>query len=277
MNNIQISNSIFSLGLNLKELAIYTYLMSVHSSYKKVSMATIASACGLKTVEAVSRNISSLLRKGLITSIISTTKADGLCGSNMYVIKELPLDDGFFFFPRPLFKMGLSYKELCVLLFQYKAYSPDRGISWNSYSDIAKALKMKRSEVISTVNTLVQKKLLRKRLFRSQSNRNVYSDNHYTVIWFNHSAIMKRIKRRRACPLHIGKPQKEFFLHYHNTSFFHKCQAKIMKKIKNRTTPIPDNVFAVIQSGSIQDFARFIQSLNSNELSYNFFSTRGGV
>lgn len=263
MNNIKVSNSVFDLGLTLKELAIYTYLLSIHSKYKKVSMAAIAACCGLKTAEAVSRNIAALKKKGLITTVISTVKTDGLCGSNIYMLKELPFDDGFFFFPRSLFKMGLSYKALAVLLFQYKAYSPERGISWNSYSDIAKALKMRRSDVIAEIKALVQKKLLRKRLFRSESNRNVYSDNHYTVVWFNMGAIKRRItaKRKRARPVQSGKPSKNKLYHQYDTSFYEICQyinGEISKK-----NEIFDTIEAMLNNGgsTIRDFAALLTDL----------------
>lgn len=263
MNNIKVSNSVFDLGLTLKELAIYTYLLSIHSKYKKVSMAAIAACCGLKTAEAVSRNIAALKKKGLITTVISTVKTDGLCGSNIYMLKELPFDDGFFFFPRRLFKMGLSYKALAVLLFQYKAYSPERGISWNSYSDIAKALKMRRSDVIAEIKALVQKKLLRKRLFRSESNRNVYSDNHYTVVWFYMGAIKRRItaKRKRARPVQTGKPSKNKLYHHYDTSFYEICQY-INGEISEKNE-ILDTIEAVLNNGgsTIRDFAALLTDL----------------
>ena len=269
MSNIKISNKIFSLGLTLKELAIYTYLSSIHANSKKVSMHRIAAACGFKTTEAVSRNIFSLLRKGLIISITSTVKADNMCGSNMYVLKELSLDNGFFFFPRRLFKMGLSYKALAVLLFQYKAYSPERGISWNSYSDIAKALKMRRSDVIAEIKALVQKKLLRKRLFRSESNRNVYSDNHYTVVWFYMGAIKRRLpaKRKRAHPLQLGKPSKVNSHHLYDTSFYEICQY-INGEISEKNE-IFDTLEAVLNNGgsTIRNFAALLTNLcKSDEL-----------
>ncbi len=263
MSNIKISNKIFSLGLTLKELAIYTYLSSIHADSKKVSMHRIAAACGFKTTEAVSRNIFSLLRKGMIISITSTVKADNMCGSNMYVLKELSLDNGFFFFPRKLFKMGLSYKELAVLLFQYKAYSPERGISWNSYNDMARTLKMKRSDVIMIINQLVQKELLRKRLFRSQSNRNVFTDNHYTVFWFGIGMIRRglKAKSKRAHPLQLGKPSKVNSYHLYDTSFYEICQY-IDGEISEKNA-IFNTIKAALNNGggTIRDFAALLTNL----------------
>lgn len=267
MSNIKVSNKIFSLGLTLKEIAIYTYLSSIHADCKKVSMHRIAAACGFKTAEAVSRNIFSLLHKGLIVSITSTVKADNMCGSNMYVLKELSLDNGFFFFPRKLFKMGLSYKELAVLLFQYKAYSPERGISWNSYNDMAKVLRMKRSDVIMIINQLVKKELLRKRLFRSQSNRNVFTDNHYTVVWFSVGSIKRKIKakKKRAYPRHIGKPSKNIPYVY-NTSSGGWCQY-INNKLEEKNAGIFYMLDTILETGGgmIRDFTVLLSDLGKTD------------
>ena len=76
MSNIKLSNKIFDLGLNAKELSIYAYLCSLPNDYPmfdgaavKVKQATIAQKCGLKAVQTVSKVIDSLAAKGLVVPV----------------------------------------------------------------------------------------------------------------------------------------------------------------------------------------------------------------
>lgn len=76
MSNIKLSNKIFDLGLNAKELSIYAYLCSLPSDYPmfdgtavKVKQVTIAQKCGLKAVQTVSKVIDSLAAKGLVVPV----------------------------------------------------------------------------------------------------------------------------------------------------------------------------------------------------------------
>lgn len=209
MNNVKISSKIFSSGLTAKEIAVYAYLCSIPGQYKKVRQATIGKCFGIKTNAAVAAILSSLKKKGLITEVITTQRSDNRIGSNIYVVKELSFNEGFFFYPRKLLHMGLNYKLTLVLLYQYRAYSPKFGFSWNSYNDMVKVLGFKRSALIGMIKQLTESKLLyKKRMLRPASanlTRRVFVDNRYVVVWFETGCIKKKTKKVDP-PTQLGKP-----------------------------------------------------------------------
>ena len=95
-------NIIFHLGLNVNEIAILAFLMSIenrktfqcHPSY-----ATIGEACGL-SVNTVRKYVESLQRRGLIyTEPTKVTTRDGRAhnGSLLYTIMPIqPIEDAYY-------------------------------------------------------------------------------------------------------------------------------------------------------------------------------------
>ena len=95
-------NIIFHLGLNVNEIAILAFLMSIenrktfqcHPSY-----ATIGEACGL-SVNTVRKYVESLQRRGLIyTESTKVTTRDGRAhnGSLLYTIMPIqPIEDAYY-------------------------------------------------------------------------------------------------------------------------------------------------------------------------------------
>ncbi|MEG2814437.1 MAG: hypothetical protein RSA79_07530 [Oscillospiraceae bacterium] len=193
MSVFKMSNQIFSedflqLKLTPNELYIYTYLCSVHSHYStllgdliKVKQAKIAQKCGIKTTETVSRCITSLMKKGLISRVIKSVKSNRQRGTNSYIINKPSNKDGFFYVDRNVFGQ-ISARQMRVYLFLAKSYDKKRNDSWNSYNDIANQLKISRQEAIKNVAELLQLKFITKSLRKAKNNRRVYVDNHYTII-----------------------------------------------------------------------------------------------
>lgn len=201
MRNIKLSNKIFDLGLNAKELSIYAYLCSLPSDYPmfdgtavKVKQVTIAQKCGLKAVQTVSKVISSLAAKGLVVPVKRSTKANGYKGTYIYEVKKLPTNDSFFFVDRSVFGK-LVPRQMMIYLFICKSFSMQLWDSWNSYNDIAEQTGMKRETIIDTISELESLKLIRRSKRKAKDNRRVYVDNHYFLIMYVRGKIRKQGKK----------------------------------------------------------------------------------
>ena len=201
MSNIKLSNKIFNLGLNAKELSIYAYLCSLPSDYPmldgtavKVKQVTIAQKCGIKAVQTISKVIASLTAKGLVVPVKRSTKANGYKGTYIYEVKKLPTNDSFFFADRSIFGQ-LVPRQIMIYLFLCKAHSVQLKESWNSYNDIAAQTGMKRETVIETVEELEQLKYIIRSKRKSKENRRVYVDNHYFLITYVKGKIHKKSKK----------------------------------------------------------------------------------
>ena len=215
MHNIQLSNKIFDLGLNAKELSIYAYLCSLPSNYPmfdgtavKVKQATIAQKCGLKAVQTVSKVIDSLSTKGLVAPIKRSIKANGYKGTYIYEVKKLPTNDSFFFLDRSVFGK-LVPRQMMIYLFICKSFSMQLMDCWNSYNDIAAQTGMKRETIIETISELEQLKLLRRNKRKAKDNKRVYVDNHYFLIMYVRGTIRKQGKKivRMYCEYNRTNPK----------------------------------------------------------------------
>lgn len=170
MSTIKLSNKIFELNLNPKEMSIYAYLCSLPSDYPmldgtavKVKQATIAQKCGIKAVQTVSKVIDTLAAKGLVIPLKRSIKANGYKGTYIYEVKKLPASDSFFFVDRAVFGQ-LVPRQMMIYLFICKSYSLQLKDSWNSYNDISRQTGMKRETIIETISELEQLKLIRKNI-----------------------------------------------------------------------------------------------------------------
>ena len=201
MRNIKLSNKIFDLGLNAKELSVFAYLCSLPNDYPmldgaaiKVKQATIAQKCGLKAVQTVAKIIDSLAAKGLVIPLKRSVKANGYKGTYIYEIKKLPTNDSFFFVDRSVFGK-LVPRQLMIYLFICKCFSMKLKDCWNSYNDICRQTGMKRETIIYTISELESLKLIRRSRRKAKDNRRVYVDNHYFLIMYVRGKIRKQGKK----------------------------------------------------------------------------------
>ena len=232
MSKTKISNMIFDLGLNAKELSIYAYLCSLLSDYPmldgtvvKVKQATIAQKCGLKAVQTVARIINSLAVKGLVVTVKRSTKANGHKGTYIYEVKKLPTNDSFFFVDRSVFGK-LVPRQLMIYLFICKSFSLQLKDCWNSYNDIAAQTGMKRETIIETISELEHMKLLRRSRRKAKDNKRVYVDNHYFLIMYVRGKIRKQGKKIARLYLQCNRTDLSLY-----KSFNFTCYNNIKKMI----------------------------------------------
>ena len=216
MSLFKLSNSIFDLKLSASELTVYAYMCSLPSEYimldgaaaVKVKQATIASKCGIKAVQTVSKVITSLTKKSLVEPVKRSVKRNGYKGTYMYKVKKLPTENSFFFVDRVVFEQ-LVPRQMMIYLFLCKSYNTQICDCWNSYNDIAAQTGMKRETVIQTIAELEAVKLIRKSKRKSRENRRVYVDNHYVLIVYLKGTFKGR-KRKSVVPLIQPIPIKTY-------------------------------------------------------------------
>ena len=220
MSLFRLSNQIFSLGLNTRELTVYAYLSSLPSdtltvegaAVIKVKQTTIGRCCGIRSVQTVAKVIAELTIRGLILPLECSTKPNGHKGTYSYAVMRQPTDSGYFMVERCVFGI-LVPRQMFVYLFLCKSYSPTRRDCWNSYNDIAAQTGMKRESVIQTIQELVDAGLIVRMKRRSCRNRHIFTDNHYQIVRFERGHIWKKLR-----------------LHYHNNTVY----------APYRENPIPD-------------------------------------
>lgn len=202
MSLFRLSNQIFSLGLNNRELTVYAYLSSLPSdtltvegaAIIKVKQTTIGRCCGIRSVQTVAKVLAELTIRGLLLPLERSTKPNGHKGTYSYAVTRQPTDSGYFMVERRVFGM-LVPRQMFVYLFLCKSYSLTRRDCWNSYNDIAAQTGIKRETVIQTIQELVDTGLIVRMKRRSHGNRRVYTDNHYQIVRFERGHIRKKLRR----------------------------------------------------------------------------------
>ena len=242
MGLCKLSNSIFDLKLSASELTVYAYLCSLPSEYTmldgaaaiKVKQDTIASKCGIKAVQTVSKVITSLTEKSLVEPVKRSVKRNGYKGTYMYKIKKLSTENSFFFVDRSVFGQ-LNPRQMMIYLFICKSYNTQICDCWNSYNDIAVQTGMKRETVIQTIAELEAMKLIRKSRRKSRENRRVYVDNHYVLIVYIKGTFKGR-KRKAVVPL--IQPQFNINTHKSNRRKLEVvyCNSSIPQELKKVKT-----------------------------------------
>ena len=94
MSLFRLSNQIFSLSLNTRELTVYAYLSSLPSdtltvegaAVTKVKQTTIGRCCGIRSVQTVAKVLAELTIRGLILPLERSTKPNGYKGTYSYAI-----------------------------------------------------------------------------------------------------------------------------------------------------------------------------------------------
>lgn len=175
----KLGNDILDCGLTPNELkvAVCLYSCVFKSCYiVKIKQKTIAEKCGIKKLETVANIICSLQMKGIIQSVSRRQKANGLLGTYIYRLKTIP-SKGYFKVKRYILGK-LSNIQLRLYLFICRCLTKKNDM-WNSFNDIARALQIGRSKVISTINELVKLGFIHKlKILKSDGS---YSDNHYSI------------------------------------------------------------------------------------------------
>ena len=207
MSIFRVSNSIFALGMDAQEIAVYAYLCSLPASgftlqgaaVISVKQRTIAANCGIKSPVTVSKTIDRLREKGLVDYLERNKKANGHHGTYCYAVTKQQTDTSFFMVDRHVFGM-LVPRQMLVYLFICKSFSTVLHDCWNSYNDIAAQIGMKRETVVQTVRELVGLGLIVRMQRRSKENRRVYVDNHYSIVRYEVGHIRARMPKMRSAP-----------------------------------------------------------------------------
>lgn len=258
-NRFKISNNIFNYGLTANELHIYTVMCSLYSNAYNhdivtIKQSTIAEKCGFKTTETVSRGISRLCRKGLIRRAERFIKRNGDLGTYHYTLSLPRSDDKYFFVSRKIIGK-LNSIQMRMYLFICKCLDNKTGECWNSYTDIANSLNVKRSAVIETIKQLVSLKVIER--IKVLKKDGSYSDNHYRLFeQITHVVIpffkksLKRKESRRSQHLlslsNIMNVQKSSIgmstLLFYYASRYCKCQVLFLQV---RGSPLKNGSFII--------------------------------
>lgn len=201
MSVIKLSNKLFSLGLDPREMSVYAYLCSLPATAStlsgaavvKVRQQTIAERCLIRSAKTVSGILSRLAEKELVEVIERDDKPQRR-GTHVYAVRRLSVQGGWFFVDRRIFGQ-LVPRQMTVYLFLCKAYNHVLSDSWNSYTDIARQTGMKREVVIQTISELVAGHHIVKYRKRSADNKRVFVDNHYAIVRYTRVHIRHRPRR----------------------------------------------------------------------------------
>jgi predicted transcriptional regulator len=207
MSVFRLSNDIFKNGLRAQELTVYAYLCSLLGTGKtlqgaeviSVKQRTIAANCGIKSPVTIAETIDRLREKGLVDYLERSRKANGHHGTYRYAVTKQQTNTGFFTVDRHIFGR-LIPRQMLVYLFLCKSFSTVLQDCWTSYNDIAAQIRMKREMVVQTVRELVGLGMIVRMQRRSQENRRVYVDNHYSIVRFELGHIRARMPKMRSEP-----------------------------------------------------------------------------
>ena len=132
---------------------------NLYGIYVKVKQTTIAEACGI-SVESVARATKRLITSGVIISRERCVKANRHLSTYTYTLAEI--GSRFFRVDRKAAKR-LTAKELRCYCAFCKCKQNSSKMFFHSYSDLAKMLGMKRSELMAIVDKLISLKVIHKR------------------------------------------------------------------------------------------------------------------
>lgn len=87
-----------------------------------------------------------------VQRIIRTRKADANLVTNSYILNKPSISGGYFFVDRMNFDGLMNARQMRMFLFLSRSYSNQLKYCWNSYTDIAKQLGIKRSDIIPNLS-----------------------------------------------------------------------------------------------------------------------------
>ena len=166
-----LSNSVITSNeLTHNEFAVYTYLLSVYSNirskagheYKRVRQQTIASHCGIKSTQTVSKITDSLMRKGYITHILAAYRKDNRKGTYTYVLnpEKNKVSANYTRIERTVFGKSLTAIELRLYILIIKSLDSKLGYCFKSFNDLADELRIKRDTAMKIISNLVNLRLI---------------------------------------------------------------------------------------------------------------------
>mgnify|MGYP001754763081 FL=1 len=204
-----LSNSVITSNeLTHNEFAVYTYLLSVYSNirskagheYKRVRQQTIASHCGIKSTQTVSKITDSLMRKGYITHILAAYRKDNRKGTYTYVLnpEKNKVSANYTRIERNVFGKNLTAIELRLYILIIKSLDSKLGYCFKSFNDLADELCIKRDTAMKIISNLVNLRLIRKQRKMRYDNSKVYADNSYST------KVIRFIRKRNKPGSHPG-------------------------------------------------------------------------
>lgn len=165
--------------LTASQMRILAMLYSLNRSIKyrvKVRQSAIAKKCGI-SISSVKRNIDELWRKGYILGKIRQLRDDGTLGTYTYILPEIA-KTGYFYVSRKALDQ-LNKTQTRMYLFLCKCARSKTYDCWNSFNDIAKALKISRNSAVKCIRELVELKVIEKR--HNLSRNGAFYDNTYVI------------------------------------------------------------------------------------------------
>lgn len=181
LNYFYLPNSVFDYGLSANEIGVLAVLYATaRNNVVQISQKTIAEKLGIKKEETISRCIRKLCGCGFILAQKRPVKGIYRLGVTVYYLSHKNASEGYFKVNRDVvLRRILKPSHLRVYLFICKAISSKTDSMWNSYNDMATALKSTRSAVIKIIADLVSLRLIRKKMVKNKLG--AYSDNHYSL------------------------------------------------------------------------------------------------
>ncbi len=233
MFNYFIMSNDIDFSMSDSELFVQTYLYSIkgftnlYGRCVKVKQETIAKACKISTA-TVARALKGLMQKGIIINKVRSIKSNGHLSTCYYVLK--PVDESYFMVYRKALKL-LSARLIKPYLFICRSAKHKTNSCYQSYSDIAVATGIKRTDVLSIIKELNELGLIRKRKKITKSGD--YTDNTYFVVGFILARIFKKGQKKMSrfgqsklinCILRVITSFKK-----HCTSLFWVCQGFLLR------------------------------------------------
>lgn len=179
------------------ELTVMTYLYSIkgfknlYGQCVKVKQETIAKVCKI-SVPTVARVLKKLMEKSVILNKVRSIKNNGQLSTCYYVLKSIHKNDKFFLIDRKSL-LALSPRLIKPYLFICRSID-SKSKCYQSYSDIAAATGIKRSDVVVIMTELCNLKLIRKK--KKLTRQGDYTDNTYIVIRFIMPRIFKKGQKK---------------------------------------------------------------------------------
>lgn len=205
LNYFYMPNRAFNYGLSANELSVLAVLYSsARENMVKISQKAVADKLGIKKEETVSRCIRRLCECGFILAEKRPYSGINRLGVKVYYLLPVSRSDGYFRVDRRALKLRLKPSHLRVYFFICKAVKSSTRTMWNSYNDIANAIKSTRSAVMKIIADLVNLKLIKK--LKVKKENGAYSDNHYILRTPKEKTKItrKKVKSRRLFPITCG-------------------------------------------------------------------------
>ncbi len=197
MFNYFIMSNDIDFSMSDSELFVQTYLYSIkgftnlYGRCVKVKQETIAKACRISTA-TVARALKGLMKKGIIINKVRSIKSNGHLSTCYYVLKPVN-ESNYFMVYRKALKF-LSARLIKPYLFICRSAEHRTNSCYQSYSDIAAATGIKRTDILSIIKELNELGLIRKR--KKITKNGDYTDNTYFVVDLLLLEYLKRDKKR---------------------------------------------------------------------------------